>query len=166
MGIMQGRMAATAAPESGIAGGSFDTAPAGLSIKRRVSHEATMLGGGIIILVGAFLYPYIEGIVTGITPGCLFHRITGLPCLLCGMTRSLAAMAHGHLGEAFRMHLLGPPFFLVVSVVSVALAAEFILSRRILPRPGERAWKLTGWWTLGILTAAWVARLVFFGVNV
>lgn len=166
MDIMQVRMAATAVQEGGIASGSADTLPAGPSVKRRISHEALMLGGGIFILVGAFVYPYIEGIAGTIMPGCLFHRITGLPCLLCGMTRSLAATTHGHLGEAFRMHLLGPPFFLLVSAVSIALAAEFILSRRILPRPGERAWKLIGWWTLGMLTATWVARLVFFGINV
>ncbi|MBN2026776.1 MAG: DUF2752 domain-containing protein [Actinobacteria bacterium] len=125
-----------------------------------------MLGGGILILAGAFVYPYMEGIVDTIAPGCLFHRITGLPCLLCGMTRSLAATTHGQLGEAFRMHLLGPPFFIVVAVVSVGLAAEFMFSRRILPRPSERAWKSIGWWTLGVLAAAWVARLVFFGINV
>lgn len=155
-----------AAPESGIAYEEVDAAPAGLRIKRRISHEAMMLGGGIIILVGAFVYPYLGGIADTITPGCLFHRVTGLPCLLCGMTRSLAATIHGHLAEAFRMHLLGPPFFLVVLAVSVALAAEFVFSRRILPRPGERAWKSIGWWTLGMLIAAWVARLVFFGINV
>ena len=155
-----------AAPESEVGCGGVSAAPTGLRIKRRISHEAMMLGGGILVLAGAFVYPYIEGIADTITPGCLFHRITGLPCLLCGMTRSLAATAHGHLGEAFRMHLLGPPFFIVVSALSAALAAEFIFSRRILPRPGERAWKSIGWWTLGMLAAAWVARLVFFGINV
>jgi len=159
-------MAAMAAPDSGTGCGGVGAAPAGLRVKRRISQEALMLGGGILILVGAFVYPYLEGIADTVMPGCLFHRITGLPCLLCGMTRSLAATTQGHLGEAFRMHLLGPPLFLAVSVVSVVLAAEFILSRRILPRPGERAWKSIGWWTLGMLTAAWVARLVFFGINV
>jgi len=159
-------MTAMAAPESEAGYGDMGAMPAGLRVKRRISHEAAMLGGGILILVGAFVYPYLEGIADTITPGCLFHRITGLPCLLCGMTRSFAATIHGHLGEAFRMHLLGPPLFLAVLVVSAALAAEFIFSRRILPRPGEQAWKSIGLWTLGILAAAWVARLVFFGINV
>lgn len=155
-----------AAPESEVACGGVSEVTPGLRVKRRVSREAAILGGGILILVGAFVYPYVEGIADTITPGCLFHRITGLPCLLCGMTRSLAATAHGHLGEAFRMHLLGPPLFVVISAVSVALAAEFMFSRRILPRPRERAWKSIGWWTLGMLAAVWVARLVFFGINV
>jgi hypothetical protein len=155
-----------AASDGGIGYGGVDSAPTGLRRSRRISHEAGLLGGGILILVGAFIYPYLEGIADTITPGCLFHRITGLPCLLCGMTRSLAATAHGHLGDAFRMHLLGPPLFLAITVVSVALMAEFVMSRRILPRPSERAWKSIAWATLGMLTVAWVARLVFFGVNI
>ena len=51
------------------------------------------MAGALIILAGSFAYPYIEGIAGRMTPGCLFHRITGLPCLLCGMTRSMAATA-------------------------------------------------------------------------
>ncbi len=155
-----------AVAESGTGYGDISAAPAGLKSKRGISREAELLGGGVLILVGAFVYPYLEGIAGTLMPGCLFHRITGLPCLLCGMTRSLAVTTRGNLAEAFRMHLLGPPFFAIVSVVSVALAAEFILSRRILPRPSERAWKSIAWGTLGMLTAAWIARLVFFGINV
>jgi len=132
---------------------------------RRFSREAEVLGAGVLIITGAFLYPYLENLVGSLMPGCLFHRLTGLPCLLCGMTRSLAATAHGHLGEAFRFHLLGPPFFFLTLVVTVLLAAEFVLSRRFSPRPGARAWKYISWWTLGLLSAAWIARLVFFGNN-
>jgi hypothetical protein len=51
-------------------------------------------------------------------------------------------------------------------VVAVLLAAEFLLARRFLPRPSQRAWKYISWWTLGLLSAAWIARLVFFGINI
>jgi hypothetical protein len=39
---------------------------------------------------------------------CLFHRITGLPCPTCGLTRSWAALLRGHLGQSLHYHALGP----------------------------------------------------------
>jgi hypothetical protein len=153
--------------EQGVAGsGMVEAPPVGPRRAWRFSREAELLGAGVFVLAGAFIYPHLEDIAGAVLPGCLFKRITGLPCLLCGMTRSLAATAHGHLGEAFRMHLLGPPFFALTLAVTALLAAEFVTSRRILPRPGERAWKHIGWWTLGLLTAAWVSRFILFGINV
>lgn len=47
----------------------------------------------------------------GLPELCAFHAMTGLPCPTCGITRSFAATAHGHLMEAFRYHLFGPPAF-------------------------------------------------------
>jgi hypothetical protein len=140
----------------------------GISLRRgrMLSREAELIGAGVIILSISFAYPYVEGFIGSVSPGCLMHRLTGIPCLLCGMTRSLAATAHGQFSDAFRLHLLGPPFFAVVLVATVLLAAEYALSRRILPRPGPRTWKYIGWGTLGLLAAAWVARLTFFGINV
>jgi hypothetical protein len=153
--------------ESGDGGRGILGAPPAMPRRgRKLSREVEVMGAGIIILVGAFVYPYLANLAAPILPGCLFHRITGLPCLLCGMTRSLAATAHGHLVEAFRFHLLGPPLFVLAITVSALLAAEYALSRHILPRPGERSWRHIAWGTLGLLIAAWIARLVFFGVNV
>ena len=141
----------------------------GLPLPRRrfsISREGELLSLGVIILGVSFLYPLVEGFVSRVTPGCLFHRITGIPCLLCGMTRSMAATSQGHLVEAFRFHLLGPPLFLLVVVVTAALAAEFVVSRPILPRPGKRTRRILAWGTLGLLTVTWVVRLAVFGVNI
>lgn len=151
--------------DTGTVTGGPDASAAGTGAGNAVPRETLLLGAGLFILSGAFLYPYVERIADAITPGCLFHRVTGLPCLLCGMTRSLAATAHGNLGEAFRLHLLGPPLFLLVAVVTALLAVEHALSRRILPRPGTRAWGRMGWGILALLAAAWIARMVFFGSN-
>jgi len=124
------------------------------------------MGAGLLVVAGSFLYPYVRGLVDALSPGCLFHRLTGLPCLLCGMTRSLAATAHGRWEEAFRMHLLGPPLFFFILAATVSLAAEKALSRRLLPRPGRKVRRAAAWGILALLAAAWVARLALFGVNV
>jgi hypothetical protein len=152
------------------AGTGYDAVDSGRAVleqgRRRISREGEILAGGAIIMAGAFIYPYAQGLLDHITPGCLFHRITGLPCLLCGMTRSLVATAHGHLGEAFQLHLLGPPLFAAIAVVTLVLSMEFAFGRPILPRVSRRGWVLLGWGTLGLLVTAWVARLAFFGINV
>ena len=143
--------------------------PEDFALPRRrfsLSREGELLTLGLIVLGASFLYPLIEGFVSRVTPGCLFHRITGIPCLLCGMTRSMAATSQGQLTEAFRFHILGPPLFLLVVVVTAVLAAEFAFSRPILPRPGKRARKIMAWGTLGLLVAVWVIRLAVFGTNI
>ncbi|MEW6552754.1 MAG: DUF2752 domain-containing protein [Actinomycetota bacterium] len=132
---------------------------------RGFSRETEFLAAALLLVAGAFVYPYVEGLAGSLMPPCLFHRLTGIPCLLCGMTRSLAATAHGRMGEAFRFHLLGPPLFFLALAVGLTMAAESVLSRRFLPRPGKRAWRYIGCGTLVLLSAAWIARLVFFGNN-
>jgi hypothetical protein len=78
----------------------------------------------------------------------------------------MVATAHGQLGEAFRFHLLGPPLFAAITAVVLILAVEFAIGRPILPRLDRRGRMLLGWGVLGLLVAAWVARLAFFGINV
>lgn len=52
---------------------------------------------------------------------CFFHRFTGLPCPGCGLTRSVLALLHGHVHEAFLLHPFGP-LALLVLVMSLATA--------------------------------------------
>lgn len=39
---------------------------------------------------------------------CFFHRLTGMACPGCGMTRAAAALAKGHFTESVRFHPLIP----------------------------------------------------------
>jgi len=56
---------------------------------------------------------------------CVFHAVTGLPCPGCGLTRSLASVSHGHVGDAFRYHPFGPVIYaLLVGLTAAALAGE------------------------------------------
>lgn len=132
----------------------------------RESHEAELIAGGALVLLASFLYPYLNGVIDRVTPGCIFHRLTGIPCLLCGMTRSFAATSHGQLAEAFRLHLLGPPLFAALLAGTLALAVEQMMGRPILPRPDRRQRRILAWGALVLLVAALAARLFLFGVNV
>ncbi|MSV29801.1 MAG: DUF2752 domain-containing protein [Bryobacterales bacterium] len=50
---------------------------------------------------------------------CGFLWLTGRPCLFCGMTRALCALAKGEWQAAIRFHLLSP---LVMAALITALA--------------------------------------------
>ena len=39
---------------------------------------------------------------------CGFHWLTGKPCALCGLTRSLFALAKGHWAAALKLNALAP----------------------------------------------------------
>ncbi|MDI6873004.1 DUF2752 domain-containing protein [Candidatus Solincola sp.] len=129
-------------------------------------EDEAFLAGGTLVLAASFLYPYLQGWVERLSPGCLFRHLTGLPCLLCGMSRSFAAASHGRLAEAFRYHLLGPPLYFLVTVVTLGLFLEWVVGRPLLPRPGEEARRRLARAGLVLLAAAWVARLLLFGVEV
>jgi hypothetical protein len=53
---------------------------------------------GGVMLGAALVLPALPG-----HPGfaCPLRTLTGIPCPLCGMTTSVEAAAHGHLGAAF-----------------------------------------------------------------
>ena len=64
-------------------------------------------------------------------PVCQFHRLTGLNCPGCGMTRAVYALLHGHLAEAFRDNLL-----LVLGLGTLAVRGLWFSVRR---RRGQAA---------------------------
>ena len=86
---------------------------------------------------------------------CLFHDLTGYSCFACGLTRSLHAVAEGHLLASLQFHLLGPFLFAGMLFASVVWSVEAITGRtlrarapktlsRILLFSGLTAWTLYG----------------------
>jgi len=92
---------------------------------------------------------------------CLFNKITGLPCLTCGLTRSFSLTAHGQFIAAFEMHLLGPLLFALTFGLSVYVVASLATRHRIRFQlsPGARRFALI--FTLGIFVACWVIKVAF-----
>ena len=83
------------------------------------------------VFLGLILFPFLinpapAGIIT-----CKFHQITGHSCPTCGLTRSLVALIHFHVKEAFQYHLFGPLVYVIFLVSFVALLTEIITGRKI-----------------------------------
>ena len=61
-------------------------------------------------------------------PRCMFHEITGLPCVTCGMTRCGVQFFHGHFLAALKWNPL--VFALLCGVVAYDLYAFATLAMR------------------------------------
>jgi hypothetical protein len=89
-------------------------------------------------------------------PACSFHRLTGLHCAGCGMTRAVHATLQGRLAEAFRYNPLG---MILLPGFGVWLALR--LPRWLRKGPPETrslpagAWP---WWVIGLILTFWIVR--------
>lgn len=89
-------------------------------------------------------------------PGCMFHRLTGLHCPGCGMTRASHAMLHGDLAAAFRFNPLGM-ILLPMALIGIGIElAAWVRGRRlaVTPRFGGRV----GWCVLFLVIGFWILR--------
>ena len=57
------------------------------------------------------------------TPVCVFHQLTGLPCLTCGGTRCMKNLLAGHVGTALGWNPLVFIFFVAAGVFLIYAAA-------------------------------------------
>jgi Protein of unknown function (DUF2752) len=60
-------------------------------------------------------------------PICLFHALTGRPCLTCGATRSAVAFFHAQFFAAFQWNPLAFLFYCALSIFNVYALAVIIM---------------------------------------
>ena len=92
-----------------------------------IDHEVIWLGVSLACFLGAWLWLQFALPL----PGCAFHRVTGLPCPTCGMTRCLRFVFHHDWRAAAGMNPLG--FLGYGAVVAYDIYAAVVLFFR-LPR--------------------------------
>ena len=92
-----------------------------------IDHEALWLAVSLSALGGAWLWLHLALPL----PGCAFHRLTGLPCPTCGMTRCLRYAFHEHWRAAASVNPLG--FFGYGAIIVYDMYAATVLALR-LPR--------------------------------
>jgi len=64
--------------------------------------------------------------------GCLFYRITHIPCPSCGATRSVIALLQGNLREALYCNPLGIVVFLIAIIFPVWILTDVITRKESL----------------------------------
>jgi hypothetical protein len=105
---------------------------------RETDHELVWLGvstGGLALAASWFALklPW---------PICLFHALTGHPCVTCGATRSAIAFFHAHFLAAFEWNPLAFLCYCGVSLFNVYACATVVMDtprlRVTQVNPGER----------------------------
>jgi hypothetical protein len=94
-------------------------------------------------------------------PICLFHEITGLPCLTCGATRSTIAFLHGNFVAAW---FWNPIAFIALCGVALfdlyALSVLVTRARRLrIVFLSERAKQCTRFFVIAALAVNWIYLL-------
>lgn len=117
---------------------------------------------GLLAWAGFWLLP-LHHLAWFLTP-CAFHQITGLPCVSCGLTRGILALAEGHPLVALRLNPLG---LAVVLALLVYTPPACVLWWFRLPRPrlaltGREA-RRGAWCLLALVIAAHWAFLIVDG---
>ncbi|MGA2904747.1 MAG: DUF2752 domain-containing protein [Candidatus Korobacteraceae bacterium] len=76
------------------------------------------------LVLGGLLLACAPNVILGMHYQCMLHRITGLRCPFCGMTRDFILMAHGSLPRhnpgslfvALALYLAYPPWLMMAAL--------------------------------------------------
>ena len=127
----------------------------------RLRGVAVLLAAAGILSLAAWLQPRSRGYGTheqlGL-PSCSSLINTGWPCPTCGLTTSMAAMAHGEFALAWHAQPFGIVLFLAIAAAGVAGLAELLSGRSWFARL-----QLGRWWLLGAiagLLGGWGLKLL------
>ncbi|RZA27824.1 MAG: DUF2752 domain-containing protein [Lysobacteraceae bacterium] len=125
-----------------------------MGVLLRPLQLAALAGIAIAVPAGVWLlWNFDPNAADSRFPPCMFHALTGLFCIGCGLTRALHALVHGDLAGALSMNPLG---VLVLPVIPMIIAH----SRGWRPRWLEPAMKILAqpkFW-LVLLPVYWIAR--------
>lgn len=90
-------------------------------------------------------------------PICLFHAVTGHPCVSCGMTRSAIALFHGNFLAAMKWNPLAFASYMTMSIFDAyALVAVMTRARRVRFSLGMREKQLIRYSIVALLLANWI----------
>ncbi len=147
------------------AGTTFSLSARKASHREQAVIEVPILGLLLLVFAVSLLVApdfHIRGTAVSLplAYGCPLFTLTGIPCLLCGMTRSFLAMGGLDFGRAFAFHPLGAILFGVLAGLAATMAWSLARGRRIKLsiEPELRRRLIAG--TALILIIAWVVKLV------
>ncbi len=91
---------------------------------------------------------------------CTFLEFTGLPCMFCGLTRSMQALLRGDMAASLRWHALGPVVFICCAAFGAGCLIAAATGRCIrLTKAGRRAMRLASYAFAAAVLVYWLLRL-------
>ena len=123
-----------------------------------VDHEALWFAvvaacavSGAMLLYGVGLPPL----------GCVFKAVTGVPCLTCGVGRSLVCLSHADVLCAVRLNPLAPAGVLAAAVYGLYAGAAWLAGpKRLRARVTAREFLLLRYAAASVTFATWVWLVV------
>jgi hypothetical protein len=106
----------------------------------------------LLIIAGAGYFKDLLNLL----PSCIFHRITGIPCLTCGGTRSLVALSQFDIVSSFLLNPVFSIFAVGVIVFSLISLYGYLMRKSIVIRLSEGRKKALRVSIIGLLAANWV----------
>ena len=103
------------------------------TLKKRWLHVALTACGLFLLLAGYGMFYN----VTGLGIPCMLHRVTGLACPGCGLTRAIAAVVRLDLAAAFTYNLLWPLYAAYFLWGGIAMAIAYVKRGEIGYLPGK-----------------------------
>ena len=97
---------------------------------------------------------------------CAFRHLTGLPCAMCGMTRSFCALAKGDFLESLHAHPAGPLLFAATVGIFAAGFQDVFAEQSVLCKFGRAAQldRVRTWlFLIGALWTVKFAAVAFLG---
>lgn len=112
--------------------------------------RAALLGGGLLALARVLGLGDAGTLLGQIPEICVFHRVTGIQCPGCGMTRAFLCLLHGDWRGAWDLNPFSLPLAALLLLLAV-LPAEFL--QRLSMRPLSKTF---GWVCVGLILVWWL----------
>ena len=146
----------------------------GVSLREQLTAEIPILGLLVIVMAvsllvtpdlrlrgtGLSLDYSVAGIGSPLSYGCPLYALTGIPCLLCGLTRSFLAMGGLDVRGAFVFHPLGPFLYGLAAASAVATASMVMARKRPVLRLGSESKRRLVAAGAAVLVLAWFVKLI------
>ncbi len=93
-------------------------------------------------------------------PSCIFHRLTGIPCLTCGATRSLVALSQFDIASSFSLNPMLLLFAMGIMALSLFSLFGAVSKKGIIANFSEGQKKALRVGIIGLFLANWIYLVV------
>jgi hypothetical protein len=87
----------------------------------------------LVIAAAGFFKDFLD-----LLPPCIFHKVTGVPCLTCGATRSIVALSRLDFASSFLHNPLTMIFAIALVVFSSISLFGYIIKKSLVLKFSER----------------------------